>query len=276
MCAALSRHFFVTNDDSHSSPLLHFLVEYLAARGEVTVVVPKHEQSWKGKAITRFHPLHVEEIELFGRKAYTVDGTPADCANVGLFHLCPVKPALVVSGINAGENSGSSFMLSSGTVGACFEANFAGFPALALSQQFDSATRALYSAEYNIEAETLGRFLKQAEVTLDAVLPGILEDSEIGQAPITWNVNIPFTLAEPFRVGISRVAVSCYGSLFQLGATGFEHALSTISTVPDEQSDVEHLRRGEVSMTPINPHSLGSNLDSAILSLARRVISRGQ
>ena len=53
------------------------------------------------------------------------------------YHLFEEKPDMVVSGINMGINMGLGFVLSSGTVGACLEANIAGVPAVALSQELD-------------------------------------------------------------------------------------------------------------------------------------------
>ena len=36
----------LTNDDSHQSPLLAFVIQNLKKFAELTIVVPKHEQSW--------------------------------------------------------------------------------------------------------------------------------------------------------------------------------------------------------------------------------------
>jgi len=65
---------------------------------------------------------------------HALDGTPADCADIGIYHLFESRPDLLISGINTGGNEGLGFLLSSGTVGACLEANIAGLPAVALSQ----------------------------------------------------------------------------------------------------------------------------------------------
>ncbi len=63
--------------------------------------MPLQEQSWTGKCVTRFDPAHAQELELFGRKALTVSGRPADCVNLAVYNLLDEKPDLVVSGINA-------------------------------------------------------------------------------------------------------------------------------------------------------------------------------
>ena len=121
----------LTNDDGPDSPLLGLVADDLRERGNLTVVVPKNEQSWTGKSMTRFRELRLERM---GDGAYTVDGTPPDCVNVAVHHLYEARPDLVVSGINVGSNTGIGFAFSSGTVGACLEANIIGLPAVALSQ----------------------------------------------------------------------------------------------------------------------------------------------
>ncbi|AQZ14249.1 PBY1 (YBR094W) [Zygosaccharomyces parabailii] len=80
-----------------------------------------------------------------------VDGTPASCANIGLYHLCDKPFHLVISGPNVGRNTSSAYISSSGTVGAAMEAVITGrTKAIALSwayfnglKHFDSKTMGL-------------------------------------------------------------------------------------------------------------------------------------
>ena len=125
----------LTNDDSHDSPLFHFAIEALRKLGELHIAVPATEQSWKGKSMTRYGPLYAEKIAIHDYPAWSVTGTPADCVNLALYNLLDERPDIVVSGINIGKNVGLGFVFASGTVGACLEANIAGLPALALSQE---------------------------------------------------------------------------------------------------------------------------------------------
>jgi 5'-nucleotidase len=57
----------------------------------------------------------------------------------GLFELAPRRPALLVSGINYGENVGADITIS-GTVGAALEGAVNGLPALAVSLQTPKET----------------------------------------------------------------------------------------------------------------------------------------
>ena len=136
----------VTNDDSISSEVLLPLAKWAKQFGEVTVVVPKYEQSGKSHCIELHKALEVVQVP-FGdpdSKAYTVDSSPADCVRYAIegMHL---EFDFVLSGINRGLNLGID-MLYSGTVGAVFEAACFGLPAVALSTEpggFDEAMAAL-------------------------------------------------------------------------------------------------------------------------------------
>lgn len=207
----------ITNDDSHRSPLLEIAVEYFSKLADVTLIVPLHEQSWTGKSMTRFDTIHAQKAELFGRPATFVSGTPADCVNLALYNLMPSKPDLVVSGINAGFNMGIGFMLSSGTVGACLEANLAGVPAIALSQAFDQSTRNRYISDFMIEQERIEIFRKHSISVFDR-LTDVLFDSKhrsaVLSSPVTWNVNMPFNLTDSQVLRRAHLGRARYGQVF--------------------------------------------------------------
>lgn len=67
-----------------------------------------------------------------------VNSTPASCSQLGLGHFFEDrgKVDLVVSGPNYGRNTSSLFAMSSGTLGAAFEATQCGYRAVALSFAF--------------------------------------------------------------------------------------------------------------------------------------------
>ena len=92
-------HILLTNDDSHTSPLFRFAIDILKPLGDVTIVVPQEEQSWTGKSMSRFKPLALSQMKLQDDIAHCVNGTPADCVNLGVHHLCQEPPDLVVSDI---------------------------------------------------------------------------------------------------------------------------------------------------------------------------------
>ena len=123
----------VTNDDGILAPGLAALAEGLRALGEVFVVAPESGQSGAAHAITFMRPLICENISVGGKPfGWSVDGSPADCVKLGVRELCPARPDLVVSGINAGSNLGVD-VIYSGTVAAAVEAAFIGIPSIAIS-----------------------------------------------------------------------------------------------------------------------------------------------
>ncbi|TFG04867.1 5'/3'-nucleotidase SurE, partial [Candidatus Thorarchaeota archaeon] len=95
-------------------------------------VVPDGQRSATGKALTLNRPLRVRDHGIdAGYRRVTHDGTPADSVVIASYFVKDVD--LFISGINAGANVGYQSMLTSGTVGAAFEAALKGYPALAVS-----------------------------------------------------------------------------------------------------------------------------------------------
>ncbi len=135
----------ITNDDSISSEVLLPLAKWAKQFGEVTVVVPKFEQSGKSHCIEIRQAFEVKQVPFDDSdiKVYTVDSSPADCVRFAVEGMKTTYD-LVISGVNRGYNLGTN-VLYSGTLGAVFEAATFGIPAIALSTEpsgFDEAVNA--------------------------------------------------------------------------------------------------------------------------------------
>jgi 5'-nucleotidase len=242
----------LTNDDSHASPLFRFAIDILKSLGQVTMVVPKEEQSWTGKSMSRFKPLILDEIRLQDDTAYCLDGTPADCANVGVYHTCERRPDLLVSGINIGVNAGLSFFFSSGTIGACLEANIAGVPAIALSQSLENAVFTAWAECRQMPEETVARLREQTVMLLDRVFQKLFAREDFFSQPVTWNVNLPDTAAPDWQIVSTVLGHTMYGSCFNKVGDQFRHGLRLPDPDARENADGEVLRRGHVSVTCID------------------------
>ncbi|KAL1719503.1 survival protein sure-like phosphatase/nucleotidase [Schizophyllum commune] len=152
------RRRIASNDDgppsSHESPYVFGLYKHLTndLGFNVRVVLPSSQKSWIGKAF------HIKEI-VTGQYYYPTEpygygetsevsrplkegevaewillnGTPATCANVGLYNLYRGEIDYVISGPNLGRNSSAAFAMSSGTIGAALSGALTGARALALS-----------------------------------------------------------------------------------------------------------------------------------------------
>ena len=99
---------------------------------------------------------------------YSVEGTPVDCVNFSLGGL-NLRPDLVVSGINDGYNLGFDTKYS-GTLGACFQAQYFGFKTVAFSSD--------------------NRGIKMVESEFEKSFKYILEN-ELLSNKYTLNVNFP-------------------------------------------------------------------------------------
>lgn len=132
----------ITNDDSMSSPALVEFVRWARGLGEVTVVVPKTEQSGKSQALEFTRPVEIKQVKLADDvTVYAVDSTPTDCvrfATVGLGK----QYDLILSGINRGYNLGDDICYS-GTIGAILEGARLGIKGIAISAREDFFTEAV-------------------------------------------------------------------------------------------------------------------------------------
>lgn len=125
----------LTNDDGIDSPGLRLLARHLARRHELVVVAPNADRSGSGTGIGRFDPdkgVSLGVAELDGIEAYTVDGPPGLAVLAGALGAFGRPPDLVVSGVNAGLNTGHS-IVHSGTVGAVLTARTFGRLGVAVS-----------------------------------------------------------------------------------------------------------------------------------------------
>lgn len=141
-----------TNDDGIGSPGLWAAVDVFCAWADVLVVAPREQQSGTGRSmpITSKGRIHARTRRLNGRDVtvYAVDSTPAQAVQHGVVELADRMPALVVSGINYGENAGSGVTIS-GTVGAALEGASMGIPSIAVSLQTPKDLHLSYSTDVN-------------------------------------------------------------------------------------------------------------------------------
>ena len=121
----------IANDDGIYSPGLALLARVARGFGDVVVVAPDHEQSSASHSISATRPLAFKPTRVIdGVDAYRVNGTPADCVALGMFHNRDVD--VVLSGVNLGPNMGNG-MWHSGTIAAAHQAALLGKRGIAFS-----------------------------------------------------------------------------------------------------------------------------------------------
>ena len=125
----------VTNDDGIESPGLRRLATELAGEHDVIVVAPASDMSGSGTGIGRLDaadPVALTRADFDGVEAYAVAGPPGLAVMSAALGAFGAPPDLVVSGVNAGMNTGHS-IIHSGTVGAVLTARTFGSHGLAVS-----------------------------------------------------------------------------------------------------------------------------------------------
>ena len=133
----------VTNDDGISSEGLQELVRHLAAtEHEIVVIAPDADWSGAGTSLAssgegyvNLGEIRSERVTIDGAEeveAHAVAGAPAYTVVVARLGAFGPPPDLIVSGINAGANTGRA-VLHSGTVGATLAGQNFGLSGLAIS-----------------------------------------------------------------------------------------------------------------------------------------------
>ncbi len=138
----------LTNDDGIQSPGLWAAASALSKLGYVTVAAPREQVSGAGRSLPHTSDGRITKTVLRINEqewpVFAIGGTPAQVVQHALLEIMPGPPALVVSGINYGENLGTSVTVS-GTVGAAMEGAANGVPSLAVSLQLAGTDYLSYS-----------------------------------------------------------------------------------------------------------------------------------
>lgn len=218
----------ITNDDGVFSPGLIALTRVAARFGKVRVVAPDVEQSAVSHSITILRPVQYHRTRLGDLEAYRVNGTPADCVALGLYHWDSAD--LVLSGINLGANIGHDIW-HSGTVAAAKQAAFLGVRAAALSI-------VLNKREPDFDA--LEPYVEQViQLILDLDTRAVV------------NVNFPI---EPQGIRWVRQSVRAYNGEVVPGQDpmGRQHYWFAVKPLknPDEGTDRWAIEQGLITLTP--------------------------
>ena len=220
----------ISNDDGIFSPGLIALAEVASQFGDVMIFAPDFEQSAMGHAITIQRPLQYHRVKMMKSfEAYRVNGTPADCVAMGLYHWGGAD--LVLSGINIGSNLGNEIW-HSGTVAAAKQGVLLGVQGVAFSQVINGE-----EPTYELQKPYIAEVIRMLTT---------------GHAPKLVNVNLP---NEPVGIRWTHQSVRAYNGkvVESQDPMGRKHYwFSAIPlTAPDENSDRWAVEKGLVSLTPL-------------------------
>lgn len=230
----------LTNDDGIYAAGIHALLPVLAELGEVSIVAPDRERSATGHGITVHQPLRVEQYCIPDSTvcAWMVDGTPADCVKIAIQALLPVKPDLVVSGINLGSNLGTD-VLYSGTVSAAVEGVILGVPSVAVS------LTEFKNADFSCAAQTAkGLIIKMLK---NGLPPNTL-----------LNINVPPGQAKDLKgVAVTKLGNRQYENTFERredprGRVYYWLGGEIADVANDPDSDIKAVEDGYISVSPVH------------------------
>lgn len=229
----------LTNDDGIFAKGIEVLAEIVKDFGEIYVAAPDRQKSAVSHGINIHEPIIVKKynfpVKVVG--AWSIGSTPADCVRLALNNMLSEKPDLILSGINNGTNYGGD-ILYSGTVAGAIEGYQYKIPSIALSldgDNFDVCRRYL--------GEFINRYIKIAR-----------------NNNYVLNVNIPSCEPDEFKGEV-------YAKLSQPGqypfyfkeekideeTSSYELHLKDSSNV-EEDSDIDYVKQGYISVTPIVPN----------------------
>jgi 5'/3'-nucleotidase len=223
----------LTNDDGYLSEGIQHLKRQLSESYDVYIVAPDRERSAVSMSLTINHPLRMKKIN---DKEYVIDGTPADCVNIGLQKILPKSPDFIVSGMNEGENLCEDVFFS-GTVAAAFTGHMYGIPAMAVSLITDYSDAPVDYAEG----------ARIAEKILAQLMP--LKDTSI-----VYNLNIP--QATNGKLAITSLGLKQYQPSIVERTDPRNRKYFWIGTGMPQLSggagtDLEAVKRGDISLSVI-------------------------
>jgi 5'-nucleotidase len=232
-----------TNDDGIQAEGLACLERIAGALSDdVWVVAPEIEQSGASRALTLSIPLRVRKLD---DRRFAVSGTPTDCVELAVQDLLEdVKPDLVLSGVNRGQNLAEDVSMS-GTVAGAIQGMALGIPSIALSQ----AMRIFHDGE------------KAMYETAEAHGPGVIKRlMEVGwPRNVMINLNFPDVAPDEVKeVEVTRQGFRDFKHMHAERRTdlrgrdyywmGFRGQLSN----PPAGTDLRAIYDGKISVTPLH------------------------
>jgi len=219
----------ISNDDGVYSPGIAALAQVAAKFGEVRVVAPDVEMSSASHSITAWRPLLYKPTPLKDFSAFRVNGTPADCVALGMYHW--EKVDVVLSGINLGTNLGNGIW-HSGTLAAAKQAVLFGARGIAFSTPSTDAEPDFSKLSPWVE-KVLQLLLPEPRLTL-------------------VNVNLP---TSPQGIRWTRQSVRHYDGKVvpSKDPHGRMHFWFTVIPLEETEEDTDRwaVEKGYVSLTPL-------------------------
>lgn len=221
--------FLLTNDDGIEAAGLAALERSVKPLGTSITIAPDRHLSGCSHQSTTHRPLVLKPQ---GSERYALNGTPVDCARVGITHLDPQADWLI-AGINEGANLGAD-VYPSGTVAAVREATLLAKPAIAVSHYL----RRMRAPDWEQAAEWTRHVIQ------------MLLDRPPGRGEF-WNVNLPHLESATGMPEIlfCELDPNPLPVRFRLEGETFHYEASYHDRVRDAGRDVERCLAGNIVVT---------------------------
>lgn len=227
----------LTNDDGIESPGLRELARVLSADHDVVVAAPSQDVSGAGTsmgALDAAAPTRLHRQDFDGIEAYGIDGPPGLAVLAAALGAFGVRPDVVVSGPNAGLNTGTS-IIHSGTVGAALTGRTFGSKAVAFSVAAGD--------QWHWD-------------TAAAIAPAIVDWVIQRETPSTLNVNVPARPLSEVK-GARWAAIDEFGHFSVAtqaeGGTALDLGVHDRRSGSDPDSDTALCLDGYVTLTLLSP-----------------------
>lgn len=123
----------ISNDDGFDAKGINDLAEMVRPYGDVVIVAPEGGRSGASMAMTSAEPVRVRKIsEEPGLQVYACTGTPCDCVKIAFKTVLTAPPALILAGINHGDNASVNVHYS-GTMAVALEGCLKHIPSVGFS-----------------------------------------------------------------------------------------------------------------------------------------------
>lgn len=233
-----SKYIILTNDDGINSKGLKNLYSIVKHVGKVLVVAPTTERSGTSHSLTIFKEIKVKKVKFEDTYAYSVSGTPVDCAKISLLKLAKKKPDLLISGTNHGPNI-CQFVMYSGTIGAAAEGARMNIPSVSFSINH------FFPDDFSSAKKIISRITSMIIDKQIIIEPGTL-----------LNVNIPY-LRQNLIKGIKIIKMGnieykeTYKMKKRKDVLYFSHIIGKKKKNRKINNDAEALTNGYVTITPV-------------------------
>ncbi|MBP7793350.1 MAG: 5'/3'-nucleotidase SurE [Candidatus Goldbacteria bacterium] len=253
----IKKYFVLTNDDGINAEGLKILYRAVKDVAEVLVVAPEAERSGVSSALTIWNEIEVKKVKFEDTFAFSVNGTPADCAKIALLKLARKKPDLLLSGTNHGPNI-CQFILYSGTIGAAAEGARMNVPSISFS---------------------IDNFLPEdfsfTEKIIDKIVNMVVKKEIKIKKGTILNVNIPYLKQNSIKgIKVIKTGDIEYKETYKMkrekDVLYFNHIIGKKKKTYKLNNDADALAKGYITMTPLK---FDFNDYENILELKKQIVN---